>query len=236
MASRRRTTICREGWYYLIVVVLVFGGALVREVNLLVVLAGMLAGPLLLSRFMAVYSLRRIEGPPQDAAGGLRGELLVSAVTLSNTRRHVGSWAVVVEEQICRDNGTSHVKRRREKPLQPAVFFPYLPAGQTRKGTYRGRLAQRGRYQLGPLRLSTRFPFGLFRHTVTAGPTESMLIFPRLGRLTRGWAQRRRASFAGTNRREQRRRRRRLLRHSPLAHAATAAAGSMGGPRHGRDN
>jgi uncharacterized protein (DUF58 family) len=31
-----------------------------------------------------------------------------------------------------------------------------------------------------------------------------MLIFPRLGRLTRGWAQRRRASFAGTNRREQR--------------------------------
>ncbi len=110
---------------------------------------------------------------------------------------------MVVEEQIRRADGGPGA-RRRAKPLQPAVFFPYSPARQTRKGSYRGRLAERGRYQLGPLRLSTRFPFGLFCHTVTAGRTESLIVFPRVGRLTRGWIQRHRQSFAGTKRREQR--------------------------------
>ncbi len=61
MASTRRTTISHEGLAYLIVFLLVFCGALIREVNLLVVLAGMLAGPLLLSRFMAVHSLRGLQ-------------------------------------------------------------------------------------------------------------------------------------------------------------------------------
>ena len=40
MTIRRRTTISREGWYYLLIFLLVFAGALVRQVNLLVVLAG----------------------------------------------------------------------------------------------------------------------------------------------------------------------------------------------------
>jgi uncharacterized protein (DUF58 family) len=204
MASTRRTAVCREGWYYLVIFLLVLGGALVNGVNLLVVLAGLLAGPLLLSRFMAVYSLKGVQARRQKPQGVCAGEVLVAGVTLCNTRRHVGSWAVVVEEQIRRAGRGPDGKRRRDKPLQAAVFFPYLPARQTRKGSYRGRLAQRGRYQLGPLRLSTRWPFGLFCHTVTDGQTESLIVFPRLGRLTRGWIGRHRQSFAGTNRREQR--------------------------------
>ena len=46
---RRQTTICREGWYYLVIVAVVFGGAVFKEVNLLLILAGMLLGPLLLN-------------------------------------------------------------------------------------------------------------------------------------------------------------------------------------------
>ncbi len=203
MSSQRRTTVCREGWYYLVLFLLVLGVALIQEVNLLVVLAGMLAGPLLLSRFMAVYSLKGLQARRKKPQGICAGDLLVAGVTLSNTRRHVGSWAVVVEEQIRRVGRGPDGKRRRAKPLQAAVFFPYLPARGTRKGSYRGRLAERGRYRLGPLRMSTRWPFGLFCHTVTEGQTESLVVFPRLGRRTRGWIGRHRESFAGTNRREQ---------------------------------
>ncbi len=203
MPSLRRTTICREGWCYLIVLALVFGGALVRDVNLLIVLSGLMAGPLLLSRFMAVFTLRGLQVRRKLPPGICAGELLVSGVTLSNTRRRVGSWAVVVEDQLQRAaNGQG--KPRRKNGLHPSVFFPYLPAGQQRQGAYRGRLPQRGRYQLGPLRLSTRFPFGMFCHTVTVGKTEPLLVLPRLGRLTRDWMARHHESFAGTNRREQR--------------------------------
>jgi uncharacterized protein (DUF58 family) len=111
---------------------------------------------------------------------------------------------VLVEEHVRRDTPEANGKSRADKRLHPLVLFPYLPAGQSRNGSYRGRLTERGRYQLGPLRVSTRFPFGLLRHTVTVGEEQSLLVFPRLGRLTRGWIQRHRESFAGTNRREQR--------------------------------
>jgi len=54
------------------------------------------------------------------------------------------------------------------------------------------------------LRLSTRFPFGLFCRTITLGQTDTLTVFPRLGRLTRAWATRKRESFAGEHRRERR--------------------------------
>jgi len=62
-------------------------------------------------------------------------------------------------------------------------------------------LVERGRYRFEPLRVSTRFPFGLFARTVTVGEPETLIVLPRLGRLTRGWATRRQTALAGTDRR-----------------------------------
>ncbi|MEE9601950.1 MAG: DUF58 domain-containing protein [Thermoguttaceae bacterium] len=194
-----QTTICREGWYYIVVLALVFGGAMLREVNLLLMLAAMLVGPLLLSWRAVVVTLRNIEVRRKVPRDVCAGDLLVGNILLVNNRRHVGSWALVVEEQIRRENG-----KTRQKALRPCVLFPYLPAGQERRGTYRGRLNRRGRYRLGPLRLSTRFPFGLLRRTITIGDIDTLLVFPHLGRLSKAWAARHRESFSGMHRREQR--------------------------------
>ena len=205
MKLRRSTTISREGWYYLLVFGMIFGGALMREVNLLVVLAGMLAGPLLLSRFTAVQMLRGLSVQRRVPHGVCAGDLLVANVTLSNPRKRLGSWAVLVEEPVCRETeGEARPAGRREPEAEACVLFPYVPAGQSRKGDYRGRLERRGRYRLGPVRISTRFPFGLLRHTVTLGSTASLTVFPRLGRLTQRWMARHNESFAGTHRRERR--------------------------------
>ena len=38
MFHRPNTTICREGWYYLLITAIVFAGAMAKEVNLLLVL------------------------------------------------------------------------------------------------------------------------------------------------------------------------------------------------------
>ena len=54
---RTRMSITAEGCYFLVAFALVMAGALVREVNLLLLLAGMLVGPLLLSRFLALRTL-----------------------------------------------------------------------------------------------------------------------------------------------------------------------------------
>ncbi len=84
------------------------------------------------------------------------------------------------------------------------MLFPYVRAGQASKGGYRGRLERRGRYRFGPVRLSTRFPFGLFSRTLIVGRPETLIVLPRLGRLAGGWNARRMEAFAGADRRRNR--------------------------------
>jgi uncharacterized protein (DUF58 family) len=47
----------------------------------------------------------------------------------------------------------------------------------------------RGRYQLGPLRINTRFPLGLVERGLTVAGTDTILVYPRIGRLTANWSQ-----------------------------------------------
>jgi uncharacterized protein (DUF58 family) len=200
---RRQTTICREGLYYLAIIALVFGGAVIKDVNLLLILAGMLLGPLLLNWHAVRANLRGLQiernVPPRICAG----DVLSVDLNLTNNRRKLGCWAVVVEEQIQREPANGHNNHRRQPPLRPNVLFPYAAAGQSRRGVYRGRLVERGRYRLGPLRASTRFPFGLFSRTITLDKPETLIVQPRLGRLTQGWTARRREALVGTDRRRQ---------------------------------
>ncbi len=192
MSRQRSTAVCREGWYYLLVLGFVLCGAMLREVNLLLVLAGMLIGPLVLSWRMVVVTLRGLEIRRRMPSGVCAGDPLVVNLQLDNGRSKIGSWAVSVEEQIDREG---------REPIRPMVLFPYVPAGQSRGRAYRSVLGRRGRYRLGPLRVSTRFPFGLIRRTVTLGETEWLTVFPRLGRLTGQWRLRQREALEGAQHR-----------------------------------
>lgn len=203
MKTRRWTAITREGWQYLIIFALIFGGALVNDVNLLLILSGMLAGPLLLSRHLALFTLRGLVVQRRLPRAICAGDLLIVQLAISNTRRRVGSWILVLEEPIRLLTGGREAKRNG-LVSEASVLFPYVPARQTGKGDYRGRLTQRGRYRLGPMRLSTRFPFGLFRYTMNCGTSALLTVLPRLGRLTQSWNALRHESFAGNERREHR--------------------------------
>jgi uncharacterized protein (DUF58 family) len=198
---RRQTTLCREGWYYLVITAVVLGGAIFKEVNLLLILAGILLGPLLLNWRLVRSNLRGLRIQRKLPPALCAGDPLLVSLNLSNARRRPASWAIVVEDQIRREMGDGHGHSRLHPPLRPYVSFPYVPAGQSRKGAYRGRLVERGRYQFGPLRFSTRFPFGLFSRTISAGKVERLIVLPRLGRLTAGWITRRLDAFVADGRR-----------------------------------
>jgi hypothetical protein len=51
----------RAGWYYMFVILCAFTGAVVRDSNPMLLLAGTLLGPLVLSFWFALRGLRRIE-------------------------------------------------------------------------------------------------------------------------------------------------------------------------------
>jgi uncharacterized protein (DUF58 family) len=194
---RRQILVGREGWFYLFLVCVVFGVALSKGVNLLLILASMLLGPVLLNWLAIRSNLRGLRFTRKLPTNVCAGDTLSVGMHLSNPRPRLGCWDVVVEEQIRRiGNGRPH-----EAPLTPSVFFPYVRAGQRCQASYRGRLLKRGTYQFGPLRVSTRFPFGLFARTIVVQNTQTCVVLPRLGRLTRGWETRRREACAGADRR-----------------------------------
>ncbi len=178
----RHYSICTEGWYYLVVLGFVLGGALLRNMNLLLVLFGMMASPLVLNWRLVRATLARLEVRRKLPKSVSAGELLVVELEAVNPRRRLGSWAVAAEDVIGREGGGDP-----QVEIAASVLFSHVPAGQSRRETYRGRLMQRGRYRFGPLRISTRFPFGLVRMSTTLDQPQTLLVQPRLGRLTRRW-------------------------------------------------
>jgi uncharacterized protein (DUF58 family) len=199
--TRRRTAFTREGWQYLVIFLLVFFGALINDINLLLILGGMLACPLLLSHYLAKRTLSGLVVQRRLPRAVCAGDLLVVHVAIVNTRRRLGGWVLVLEDTVSRV-GNGRANKRNGTSVRPSVLIPYIAARQTASSDYRGRLAQRGRYSLGPMQVSTRFPFGLFRYSFTCGTTATLTVLPRLGRLTQSWRALRHESFAGSERRE----------------------------------
>jgi hypothetical protein len=57
MPIRRRVWLTREGWYYLALLAFVIGSAVIRSGNLLLILAGMMVGPLIFNWRLAIAGL-----------------------------------------------------------------------------------------------------------------------------------------------------------------------------------
>lgn len=191
-----QTSWCWEGLAYLAVVIAILAGALVREINLLFMAAGLMAGPLVWSWWWGRGVLRHVTVRRRLPRSICAGDLLVVELELANLRSRGACWALVVEESFFREDG-------RQACSSARIYIPFLPPGGRQTASYRGRLMQRGRYQMAPARLSTRFPFGLFRHSIQLGQTEQLVVYPRVGRLTQRWTARQQQAFEGHQRREQ---------------------------------
>ncbi|HVA46047.1 MAG TPA: DUF58 domain-containing protein [Pirellulales bacterium] len=182
MSHRRfRISLTFEGACFAGIAVFILAGALTRQINLLMVLFGLLAGAFFMHWRMVTKMLRNMEVARRLPKSVSAGDLLVVELTGVNARRRLGAWSVVATDTVCRED------ERGARPVRARALFSYVPAGATRNTNYRGRLAQRGRYRFGPLQLSSRFPFGFLQYRMRFDAYETMLVFPRLGRLTAGW-------------------------------------------------
>lgn len=191
------TAICREGGYYLLVLAFVFGVAMLKEMNLLVLMAGMLLGPLVVSWQLVGVTIRGLEVRRKMVNRVTAGDSLLVSAELVNCRRRIGSWGVTVADEVRREGGPPN------DIVRPSVWFPYVAAGQSLTSVYRVWFPRRGRYRIGPLTVSTRFPFGLAQASFAVPAEESLVVYPRLGRLTRFW-NRRQEAVEAPRRRERR--------------------------------
>ncbi len=185
MFSGRRISITREGWYYLFVALFISGGAVGGEVNLMLLLSGIMIAPLLLHWRILSVSLQRLELERRIPAYVHAGDPLRVHLVLHNDRRRVGSWCMVVQDQLRRNS-----KRKGTGDLTSTqVMFPFTAAGKKTTASYQWILNRRGEYQFSTLRLMTRFPFGLLKGSRKMQGTQLLLVCPRTGELTSKWFQ-----------------------------------------------
>ena len=225
MPLRRRAWLSREGWYYVGVLAFIVGGAVLRSINLLVILAGMMMGPLLLNWRLVMASLRGLIIARKIPSQITAGTPFTVEISVENTHRWMGSWLIVIEDRIERVESTwpklggggtglkHHVltfKNRLAHWLhgdgtRAEALVASVPPHSTAMTTYRLTLPRRGRYRFGPLRVSTRFPLGLVRGHFTLPASDEMIVLPRLGRLSPEWVQLLESESAGDLRRQEQR-------------------------------
>lgn len=180
----RRLSLCREGWYYLVVMGFVAGGALMRQINLLLLLFGILVGPFLFNLWCVTTMFRGIQVRRRAVEWAGAGDPLIVDLEVSCTGPRGGALAVMVQDQI---EQRSYLGPRIKH--SPAVLFTRLTPGESRTASYRGKLERRGVYRFGPVYVSTRFPFGLVKYQIELDVPGEILIAPPLGRLTPRWHQ-----------------------------------------------
>lgn len=160
----------------------ILAGAMTRQINLLMILFGLLAGTFFVHWIVVRTMLRKIEVERRVPKSIFAGELIVVELLGKNQRRRLAAWALVVTD-ILRREGAS----KGSRVIRARTMFSHIPAGGTSVTTYRGRLMERGCYRFEPLQISSRFPFGFLRYRAVFDVGDTLLVHPRLGKLTPVW-------------------------------------------------
>ncbi len=162
--------------HFAAVLLFIFVGAVIREINLLTLLAGAMIGLLVLqwrfnSRTLVGLQLKR--RMPQHVELGKTANI---ELTITNPKYLLGSWLVVAEDGLQKLEPDS--KRLPEKGV--AIFDEIRPRGSATRN-YHLAFHERGRFRIGPSVISTRFPLGLGRGWRTLDNPHELIVRPRIG-------------------------------------------------------
>ncbi len=192
-----RYRITRLGFHFLFVALFAMIGGALRGFNLLLVLAGLLISIVLLQWRQGRHAIRRVRLHRHELSGVFAGTPMAIRYEIKNSGRLLPLWGlriedrVIAEERIDADRSDESSDDQRPVSQQPVSLIGSVgnvPAGQTRGTSVMCRFHRRGRYQLGPIVVSTTFPFCLMNcERLSRQTVEPLYVYPRLITLRRGW-------------------------------------------------
>jgi uncharacterized protein (DUF58 family) len=136
--------------------------------NLLYLLSSMLLALVVVSGILSEAVIRRLRLVPALPDEILAGRPALFGVTLRNNKRWTPSYSITLEV---------HEGGRARR----FIYVPRIPAGDSRLVTWEATIPRRGRHRLGGLRITTRFPFGIFLKAGQVTMREEVLVYPALG-------------------------------------------------------
>lgn len=180
--------------YYLCVLAFIVGSAALRDANLMFMLVGLMLGPLLINWRVVVMSVRQLRVARRLPVQVYAGRPFRVDILGENRRRHLGSWSLVVEDWI---KPEGEAPDGRDGGCRARALLPYIPPRFVGQSSYRVMLPHRGRYEFGPLHVSSRFPLGLVKATVKVKRLARLVVYPRIGVLSPNWLRALDASSVG---------------------------------------
>lgn len=165
LRPRRAIHPTREGWWCLLVSVGLGFTAINSGNNLLYLLESMLLALIIVSGLLSEQSMRRLRLSALLPDELYAGRPVMLGATVVNAKRRLAARSIVLEVLA---GG-------------PVIYLPHLAAGAERVVAWEQTFPARGRHRLAGLRVTTRFPFGLF---VKAGPVQlqsEVVVYPAVG-------------------------------------------------------
>ena len=168
-----------EGWIYLGIMFVLFTGAMLTNQNPLMLVFAFMAGPFVINGWMTFGMLQSARIHRDAPRRAMLGELFSVDLTLENQRHYLSLWMISICDQV----------RHAHDQLEATVLFSRVSPKTSLVGQYELSLSHRGRYDFGPLRLSSRFPLGLIERSRAFRTMDHVLIYPRIGKVRPNWRQ-----------------------------------------------
>jgi len=137
--------------------------------NLLYLLLGAMLGFIAISSWLSEQVIGAIHVYRHIPRGVTVGNPLRILYEVRNGRARIPAFALEIGEE----------------DLPGRAFIPFLKAGDLATTRSENRFVRRGVFWLGPLTVSTSFPFGLFRKTRTLQVPGELVVWPRTDRPVR---------------------------------------------------
>ena len=184
------------GAIMLVLVVIVGFSAWNTGNNLLFLVLSFLIAAMVVGFIAGNICLKKLDVSMRFPESIFAGEPTPVLVNLNNRKRFVPSFSVVVEvrgkereRSVAADDLDAILPRwiARRLSRAPVVrrtlgHIPYVAAGQATESKADHTFPHRGRFKIKDFELSTKFPFGFFRHRRRLPAREAeLIVFPKLG-------------------------------------------------------
>lgn len=164
-AAPRTLRPTREGWWCLLATVGVGFAAVSTGNNLLYLLEAMLLGLIVVSGLLSEMSMRGLRLALRVPDEVFAGRPALFAVAIVNGKRYLPSYSLALAAP-----GHGEIVR----------YLPRLRAGEERLIAWETTFPSRGRERLPALRVTTRFPFGLFAKSAPVVVDAEVVVYPAL--------------------------------------------------------
>ncbi|APZ92142.1 DUF58 domain-containing protein [Fuerstiella marisgermanici] len=180
--KRSRVVIPREGIGYLAIMLTLAVGALMGHRNMPLLVFGMMAGPFILNGWIVYGMLKGITVERRVPRRATVDQYVSVEITVRNRKRLLASHMLEVRDRISGRN-----LRKSLHDVEGLVAFVRVPPKAARTGRYELRFSDRGRYTIGPARVSSRFPLGIGERGQMIAETSEVIVHPKIGQLLPSW-------------------------------------------------